>query len=523
MKRKPFNYNIFKIYLPAFTAILILLWLSIPGNTSGADDAWTFARLVRDQTTDALILPRYPLYLPLGKAVYTLLQWAGDQITSHSALVIFSMFSSGVTLVVIYHICRRYLTMHRPAALAACTLLLFSWGYWRYSVEAELYLPSMLFISVFMLFVFRLRQGGTSGADAWLAALAGILAVLLYKPNVIPVVFCLPWLLWQGARPWRRPALLILGLTVGIFAGLWVLSLFSAYHYEEFLLGGTSYTAGGLFASFLVVAANQVSFLWVFSVESFGEWVADIWRNKVLSEEVYLQQAMVVSPWVLVALTMVVLAVVILLIVRNRREIRKSLELLHVRVFLLWVIIYWGMLTVFDPSSQEPWIMIQLPLILLAAQWLFVPDARPRTAWTKPVLVLSVFLINLLGGMLLIASETYDYIHKRSLGLVNQTTDNDIIMTFGPKTMEAYLAYHYKGTVLNLEENLQKALNLLSDTSSEHRILILEDVLDPDPAIRYRMGEESGRPGRMILENYKLDTLYREPHFSTFELTGKER
>ncbi len=523
MTRKALNYNIFKTYLPPFAGILLLLWLSLPENISSADDAYTFSRLVRDQPAGSLFLPRYPIYLPIGKSLYLLLSWMGFTFSAHDALAGLSMISSAAAVVLSYHLCYRWLDMSKVGAAGTSLLLLFSWGFWRYSVEAELYAPSTLLLAILMWLLFRIREQPYGSGNLWWQAVAvGLLAILFYKPNSIPVLVCLPWILSTRKDRWKKPVRLIGCMFAGMLAAYFLLGWFSPdYDMYDYIAGGATVTGGNPLVSLLVILSNQLSFLWIFSLDFLSSAATGIWPEKVLSEEMYLQNALTVPPWMLLALVILTLGYTLVLLTINRKGIRSLLHAAWSRVLIAWILLYAIMLLSLDPVSAEPWIMIQLPLVFLAGSILFEAAPSPgRRLMAIPVIIL-IFINNLVGGMLLIADEKYDYIHLRGEGLAGEVTNNDVILTFGPGTMEAYLAWQYPARVINLEQNMQAGLDLLENGWPGGSILVLADVLQPDPAIRRRMEGKTDLPKAVILEKYELDTLYRHHQFSTFELRDK--
>ncbi len=505
--------------MPAFIGLLIFFHLTVPANLSGADDAYTFARLLRDNSLSTLFLPRYALFLPISRIGYGLLSMAGLNPDAHTYLVWQSIICGSLAVLLIHYFSRNCLKHSRYLSISLALMLLFSWAFWRYSVEAELYTMSMMLLLVYIISIYNLRETSQITLRQLVIPVAtGLLLILLYKPNALPVLVCLPLL--AGRNPGFRKPLLLSGITflLLLFSFLLLGFLSPQYGFSDFMFGGTSITPGKLINSFMLIISNLVSFLWIFSVPGADVWTMKIWPNKVLTEEIYLQKALAVPSWVLLLLILLLGLLIFDSLIRNRKELVRLAGQTWYRIMLFWLVVYGLMLLYFDPSSSEPWVMVQLPVILLVGPVLLARAGDKIIRWKPFVMLLLFFSINLAGGMLLIRDKTYDYVYLRGHGLEGKVTENDVIITFGPKHMEEYLAYHYPARVVNLEQQYSEGLKMLGEGRMEGNIIVLDDVFHPEKAITHRMNEDTMLPEKIIHENYTLDTLLSRQEFSVYKL-----
>ncbi len=120
--------------------------------------------------------------------------------------------------------------------------------------------------------------------------------------------------------------------------------------------------------------------------------------------------------------------------------------------------------------------------------------------------------------MLPIKDKKYDYIYQRSRFVITQLTENDMVMTYGPKGAEEYLRYYSSAQIINLEEDFKKAMTILTAQGGEENIVIMHDVFEPDAAIRNRMDNNLNSLKKTIFERYTLDTLDSRKEFSLYKL-----
>lgn len=512
-------YNHFKSYLPAFILLLAFFVLTLPGNTSDADDAYTFARMLRDNSFSEVFLPRFPLFLPVSKILFGLLQSVHKTMDAHSFLVYQSLISGSLVVILVHFICRRYLEFSRRSAVFCSLFLLFSFSFWRYSLQAELYITSMLLILLYVIQIFRLRLGHIRGMGGYAIVITlGILCILYYKPNVIPVLITLPWLLYETRFKWR--ALIIAG---GIFLStIFVLGLIALlipeYSFSEYLYGGRTTTEGKLLAALAIVGSNTVSLLWIFSMEEVANFADRLLPNKVLVEEYFLSNNFWLPGWFFMVLLAVLVLGMIGLLIRNREAFSLMIKARWWNIMLLWLGLYAVMLLYYDPSSAEPWIMIQLPLVLILSPVLSLNSEKQRSFLVGILFLVILFFINLMGGMLPLRDKSYDYVYQRSRMIIAQMTEEDIVMTFGPKSAEEYLRYYSPARIINLEEDFDLAVGILKNGTNSGRLVIFDDVLNPAPAFRYRMSEDLDVIDTIISNNYTLDTLNSRDDFSIYIL-----
>ncbi len=398
-------------------------------NRTEAEDAFTYALEVEKLPYGQLFHPNHRLYHPLAKGIFVL----SKQERSFEVLAVFSGVMAVGSLFVFYFLIKKLTGAGNWQSLAWTVCLAFSYGFWRYAREVEVY------------------------AMGWLGCL-----------SVLALFF-----LWKGGRPWVRgvmyavvvvvalnihralgPPLLVIGLVDLFIQRQWLAGLVSAgvglllYSVCEVSADAlptrkVSLAKRGELSDFfeeeLKVDRKQLSKKRPFRLSSLpkgaiGLGVSLLGGNVLMaSEPVYeffskelfpyrflAEEKMMVdgtsSLWILFWL-LGVFTVVFLIGTAGKmlwRSVRKG-ELPNSSE--KWAVLaglgcYLVMIIVFEPGNPEMW-LLGLPLVWLAlALWL--PRFPCRQIW---FLGGALLVTNYVGGMFFLASKENDY-HDQTSRLV---------------------------------------------------------------------------------------------------------
>ncbi|UII30967.1 hypothetical protein LVD17_21985 [Fulvivirga ulvae] len=517
--------NKFIIYLASFLLLEVFFLTFFPANRTEVDDGYWYAADIRDSEFVKLFNPRFLLFLPIIKLGYQAVSFVGINIDAYNFMCIVSIIFSGMTLILLYDTLYNHLKFHRKNALIITAFVAISYEYWRYSVEAEVYVMSMFFILLALRIFLKYKYIRKFGHVFTLCILASF-TTLLYKPNFIPlfVVFPLLFLYYRKISHlivyYSISAMLIVGSFYIVYTQLPLGGTF-----PEYLFGGTNQPIGNPAASALVIASNIMSVLWVFSFEEATSFIINGFPHKVIEEEVFLaQQVGNIKYFLLLVLT----ASIILFgwLVGNAIKERKAFSISRFRILLvlfLWVLLYGGFLMVMDPTSNEPWLMLQIPIIILFGALLIEP-LKPKQQWVIYGFLLLIFINNSLGGMNLLKDNRYDFYLQKSKWLISNTTDKDYIISYGPVSFIRYMRYHTEAEVINLEEERESAINLLqnADRLNGGKVYLSENIFHPPRAILYRSRFDVGQLFD-IYENkgYRSELVWgreKEEQFTTYKL-----
>ena len=520
MKKSILKYNI-SIKLFASSVILLFFIVSFPNNRVEADDAFWYAQIVRDGTIDGFFNPRFMLYLPFCKLLYSTITLIFPAVDAYLFMCVLSMFFSVLVILLVYKISTSLFKFNKNAGIFLGLLVLFSYQYWRYSMEAELYILSLFFL---LLALREFLNYDRSARRLGQIILISALAVLFYKPNFIPIFLCFP-LVFVLRRWWKDAVIFYAG--TGTLVLLSIVLIYTLANYIEapflyYLTGGVPAPTGNPLMSVFVVASNIVSTLWVYSVAEIVDFVELKLVDKVLVEELYLNNQVTWELMFLYITTFVIAAAVVYLVVASvKHKVRtKSHEISEpVIILMAWVGAYALFLLVMDPTSNEPWFMVQIPLL-----WLFVVLVNSAKFLSKtPVsLLLIVVLVvhNYVGGINLLKDVKYDYNTMKSRWLVENASGEDVIISLGPTAFIRYLRYHTEARVINLEENYETTISEIPGLLNGYsKVYLTEDVITPPKAIVMRSGYQQ-QEFQDVLHDFRLEIrqISSNLEFKTYEI-----
>lgn len=464
-------------YILAFAALVIFFLISFPGNRSEADDGFQYAYAVRSYNWAHLFQPRYLLFLPLSRLIYEL-----TGADPYFLMCVISSLCSAGTLVICYRLLTKVMQLDKMTALWGCAFLLCSYGYWRYSVEAEVYSMSNLLCISVLYMIFRDKNVVLTGM------LAG-LAVLLYKPNAMPLFFAFPFAYLLRMRRINFFIYPAVGAVV-VLAGY-----FAAYRYAapegtflQFLMDGASRSYGSIFVTAFVVLSNIVSTGFLYGIDAVENFIRHRFPANLIVEEVFAANANGVLNYVaLVTLALLGIAVVVLLVMIIRHFSRRQLLRKEHGILLLWIAVYAGVLLYLDPNSPEPWTMLMAPLTLLLTAGFIAPLKGKKWPWVVNGLL---FVHNVVGGYGVIASERTDYIAQRSGWLKQHAQKGDLVLSLGSGSMLAYIVYNTPAGICSPEQAFERCMQLAEETiAAGHKVYLTDDMIERDEAVRFRGGE----------------------------------
>lgn len=470
-----------------FAALVLFFIVSLPGNRSEADDGYHYAFQVKTQTWAQLMEPRFLLFLPISRLCYNFLQLLGLHPDAYTMMCVLSALCSAGAIMVCYRLMRNVLQLEKGAALWGCAFLLFSYGYWRYSVEAEIYSISNL-LCVYVLYLIFTKD---SPRMTLLAGFLAGLAVLIYKPNAMPLFFAFPFA-YLIRRRWA--GFFVYPLTGGVII---LLGYLMAYQYVKpegsylnFLAAGASRSYGSPLVTLFVVLSNIAATQFLYGIDAIENFIRHKFPANIIVEEVFAANANGIWSYIAVGtLGLVALSMLLLLISAIRHFSRQHLRKEHA-ILLWWVIVYTLVLLFLDPNSPEPWTMLLLPIMLLVTCTLIAPLFTAGLTKLPWAVIIILFVHNVIGGYKVIAREDSDYIVNQCGWLKGHAQKGDLIITLGSGSMIAYFAYHVPAEVCAPE----KVFDLCVDKAQAaiaagKKVYLTENMLNRDDAIKFRHPE----------------------------------
>jgi len=384
----------------------------------------------------------------------------------------------------------------RPAATATGIVAL-SYGYWAYSLGADVYAFSAMTLILALFAGYRAALESSPAAFAAFGLATGA-TVLAHNTNVLfGVVGAVAILLaTRDPRPMLRYGLTYSAGVLIVVVPLYVVALASvdANTPSEANDWLTAYAQSGEWgvismesAPKAVVGASRalVGGLSAFALDDVRELADRASGNQSLREETYLvrdyPRAVAVA---LIAVTAAAFAAMALLAARWLRRPRLDARERTLTVLsLAWLVPYVAFVVWWEPVNPEFWIAIWVPAAILIA----VPlssDARRSTGLVFTLLG-ALFIVNLAGNIAPQLTEDNDYWRQRTEWYEEEVQPGDLVVTNG-FIQSAYMRYFANARVIDVDEwdvvETNRALDQITgliEASDAGRVLFSKEVFDP--------------------------------------------
>jgi hypothetical protein len=424
-----------------------------PANRSEADDAFWYAWDVEQSSWAGLLQPFHLLFLPLSRVVWLGASTAGLAERSYPILTIMGAVAAAATVVICWDLLVRRISMNRAQAAVAVGLLAFSYGFWRYSAEVEVYALALLWCAGIVNLALADNPGRAGrvglvllGATAPLIhILSGVLAGVAAPIAIV---------LRRGIRPAVRyvAAAGVLGLVLAT-AGYRLTdqpaeSLVSFYAGEQSVrsLGG----AGNIVRHAVAASQVVVSGNFLLTYPGVRDRIAGWFPSRMLADEIYAGEHAPTAIGLLAPLTLVALLAGAAWFLRSGT--RRAMDRPRVALLVLgstWLLLHIVAGVMFSPGGQpEVWMLALLPGWMLIVG-LFVNGTevnRPLVA-----LVAALFAHNLIGGLWVYRSQEGDRGWKKGAWLIENSRSEDAILTADSPVFARFLRYWASADVYDLQ------------------------------------------------------------------------
>ncbi len=438
-------------------AVMAFYALTATTNFSETDDVFAFAYRAENFTLDYISDPRLMLYHMSMRVLYL-----GAAVISPEASALFlmrtvSLICATFALLVFFRILANQFNLRPVAAGATTVFLAVSYGYWRYAVEAEVYIPSiLLLLLVFSQLLSSIEEPVSTLKPVSIAAILSGIAVLFYQPSVLAAFFAFPLLLLYRTRFQALLVYLVLGGSV-ILAGYLAAYLFSVESpltitgLKSFLMQRSSEFAVptltiGVFVKSIIKSAlafshDLVSANWMFGFDGVSQLIQRIYPSHVIEEEVFAAKTI----GNLIYLPLILLLVLILVVIRLLYKLPdipwKKCQQKPVLVCITWLVITSLIIGRLNPAGIEAWLMVLPPVWLLLGVFIIEPAIIAKRGGLIWVGVTLLFAINLMGGMVMMWDPDADFDNQKGRWAVDNGNQNDLIIVVDDAGFAEYMRY----------------------------------------------------------------------------------
>ncbi len=472
----------------AFFVVLAFYVLTAAGNLSETDDAYAFAYRAEHSDLTEVSDPRLMLYHMGARVLYVGLNQIGVPASGLHILRAISAVSAALCLVLLCRVLATHFRLPPKTAVLATAILGATYGYWRYAVEADVYISSLLLVLI--VFHLLLTADGMSRLALrqvlWPALIAG-LAVLYYQPNVVPLFFAFPllflrkdrlhWLAIYGAV---GGAVIVLGYVTGFLADRGgpvspdALSAFLSQRSEEFAIAPLSprVVLVSVVKAAFAFSHDLLSASWLFGWDGVVEWVRRVYPSNVIQEEIFTAGRagwLVYVPVLTLPLAAGLAAAIVYMGGNRNFAVLKDRRMM---VCLVWLSVYAAMVGRLNPAGIEAWIMALMPLIILLAVLVVEPCLRtPRGPVLVGTFLLLVLAHNWFGGMALVQNADDEYDLVKGSWVIREAGENDVVIVTENVGLAETLRYRSRATITVIRANQAAKVAksfLRGDWRSEH-------------------------------------------------------
>lgn len=492
--------------LAVWIVLSIIYLLTLAGNHTEAEDGLRYLNDIRDGDPSIIFSPYHLVYGWFAWSAYSVAPIFGYNGGPLVPVQLLDAFTGAFGIALLWVLLRK-VAPGRIVAAAGCGILAFSYGYWWYSVEVEVYVLSAMLLIASLFVAYRAAMRPSWKIFALLGGTNG-LAVLAHNTNVLFGTVALATLLfaWQ-ALPTRdvvRCALAYAGVSaISIIppyvVAILIVGLRTPREAYDWLTGYAQNGKWGIWESSNVLEAivgigrALVGGHFAFSLGFIQDFTNSYFAGKRLNEEMFLVRdsstVLAILLLALVAIVAIALSIFLISWLRHPR-LSRSVRVLAV-LCLSWFIPYALFFTWWEPYNIEFWVAPWVPLAILialpfstvgyGAQRRFLPD------FTVILVVGMLFVVNLLGSVWPQQKPEDDYWRVRSSWYEHNASASDLIVTTGYISSN-YLRYFSEANVLDTEAVFAKHNDVAGavaelerhiDTAHARRVLISSEVFYP--------------------------------------------
>lgn len=473
-----------------------LYGLTAARNRTEAEDAFDLAWRVEHARGAELLHPHHLAYLPAMRPLCAAASaLAGRPVRAHPVLAAAGAVCAGGAVALFALLLGGPLGAGRGRAWAAAAGLAFSYGFWRYAAEAEIYAPMLLFA----LASWALAARADRPVRAALSGAVGGVALLFHVFAAIPVLAAVP--LWLALRGRWRPAAVHFASAAALAAAVYAaagLSPRGEAANGDALRREAGVRAGALAKGAVAFGQTVVSGNFLFAQPRFAAEMQRRYPLRMLEEEVFMGRHarpwMRVVPWATLAALLAAAAAVLAAGLRARRrppEERPAAgddpgaRRAALAAGLTWLVLHAGLLLVKEPGNPELWIAA------LPAAWIVAASlAAMARVPAGPALALAAALAahNGAGGMALLRDPAGDYNAAKAAPIRRVARAGDRVLTAGGPVFFRHLRYGCPAEVTDLW-----TAGPAQRPADGARVILAGDVFQPPAALKARFHDAADR------------------------------
>ncbi len=452
-----------------FFVFLCIYLFSLTSNFTGPHDSMAYLQMLK--TREHLWHPHHLLYHELTYYWLHFFKNLFPGVQEYFIVESFSTLFGAGTAAVVYAIFARRFHLPVLTSWLGTAIVAFSYGVWFYSINIEVYAPSIFFTA---LCFYQLTKRNWDARAVWLVAIFHALAILFHQMNILltPIVFYK--IIEQRKNIFVFKSMFWYALTGLVLVGglyflagrfgeghkdlqswmAWIKGYTITDQYWRSLTWKTPLLAGTGFAHTILGG----HFVFKIGVE---KWFTSLLHTHSLDDEFFLVRNMTQNTgrWLFVV-SLVLLALTCFLVFKfvSRLQFIFRNHYYITIPLLLYFVIYSFYFLFWMPEILEFWIGQCIVFWLL-----IIGNYQPLNSRFNILLasiLLIIIFINFTGSIRLMQNITNDIGYVRIERVKQDAKANDIVVVQNPWLLKEFLEYYTPAHVLENPKNIQQADSL---------------------------------------------------------------
>jgi len=500
-------------------AITSLFLITLAMNHSEAEDSVRYIyEVTKVPSTLSLYDPNHILFNSFNRVVYDLWLFLGYKGNAELPMQINNVIAGIVTLFLVYLIARR-LEMSVYFSLLCLGMVSMSYGFWRYSVEAETYILPLPFILLSAHRLMIIAESRFEYRHFFLLGLFMAMATLFHQQHVL-LIFIAPLAICCHSTSRLLNSLILFFCVSGaiIAAVYFPVAIFLAEQSElgEIIKWSQGKAVEGLWTPWAWTNPLKSIFgllrsiwgtLFLFGFPWFDALTAEIFPLNPLRDERMIGQSL--STWqlwlclIMIAISSLCAVILSIIAVIGYRRTELNPRATGFLIFAVPMLCVYAIFnTLWEPLNIEFWIAL-LPFIYLVLM-LFIRVTRFATIMSS-IFVVALLISNLLGSILPQTERNTDYCYISNQYFMRHAQANDYIITGCGYMCSNYLYLYTDATLFDVtqiegirhDSSVTNWVNRILN-HQPGRVLISSTVFDPPS-----MSEINRRSYEKVIEALK--------------------
>ncbi len=533
----------------AVLAVLFLFFvaiyaLTIPQNQTESWDRLDYLYRASSADWGGTDSARELIYKAMNRVVFLAADLFGASGKTAWLLTAVSILSGAGAIVFVAAIFAKFFRLDSISAVIGSSILGFSFGLWRFSVEVEVYAPAIFLIFASLYLLLSALANGTLRARSFIACgIVSGFAVSFYLPSIVPLFVCTP-LLFSGNRT-KVAAFVIYslcGASVVLVAYVcayflltdvpFSLSSFYALYSQEGKFSQEPFGIRTIAKALLAISHTLLSSHWVFGIDRLTNVFAAFSPNTEIESRIYAAarfKPLVYAP-VFIAPIMFVLVGYLIFFAKSVQKGNFGLLLF----FLAWALVYGAIALLLDPGVSEVWLIFVPTLVVFFTVLVIAPAVAAGKNKAVVGLVVLIALWNWFGGMAIFQDSSGDYYRQQLAWLEENATENDVLIVFVPqRALTKILSFDTNIKSVRLPSECSLAgmedaasmfqATLVSQRARGGRVFALPQLIDPPSQRDFsRACDITGRSAEKLAAMAKQSAVvaHEDGQFTVYELTN---